>query len=104
MEIVQLLHNTHADADGQAKPIGDFRLINGPIAFLIYGPNINATINIQGTIATQDEVNDGTANWVTVEGGSFTEEKATALFVQFTHMRAQVDSYSAGTISVRMLL
>lgn len=104
MEIVQLLEDVTANTEGQPVAIGDFRIINGPISLLVYGSGISATVNIKGTIATQDEVNEGTATFETITGGSFTDAAATALITQFTHIRADVESYSAGTISARMLL
>ncbi len=104
MDVKQLLLDVTSDANGAPVKIGDYRGINGPIPFLIYGSGISATINIQGTIATDDEVAAATCTWITIDGGDFTTEKATALFAPFTHVRGQVTSYSAGTISMRMLL
>ena len=104
MDVITLLDEITADADGTAYKVGDYRLVNGPIAFLIYGDNISATVNIQGTIATDAEVTAGTAPFRTINGGSFTEEAATALVAQFSHIRGQVISYSSGTVSLRMLI
>lgn len=106
MDVYTLISANAATITGNPVKIGDYRLINGAIPFLIYGEDatITATINIQGTVATDAEVSAGTAKFITIDGGSFTSQAATALIAQFSHIRAQISSYSAGTISVRMLL
>jgi hypothetical protein len=105
MDVIQLLSLATGSRIGPTVPIGDFRLINGPIPIHIYGDNIVATVEIQGTLATQGDVNisSSDATFTTIENGSFTAKTITALFSQVSHIRAYVSSYTSGTVGVRIL-
>ena len=98
---VNLLFNTRATGSGSPLEIGDFRLMNGAIPILLHG-TFSATIEIQATIALNDDVVLGNCNWVTIEGGTFTDEVATALFAPFTHIKGYVSSYTSGTINLKV--
>lgn len=103
MEIKQLLTAVTVVGAGNAVAIDTDKLVNGAIPILIYGGigAIAAEIEIQGTIATNAEVAAGTCNWEVIEGGIFREEIATALIAPFSHIRANITSYTNGTISIR---
>lgn len=103
MDIKQLLTAAIAIGAGNAVPIDSSKLVNGAIPILIHGEvgPVEAEIEIQGTIATQSEVDLGTCNWEAIEGGLFRKETATALIAPFSHIRANVVAYTCGTISIR---
>lgn len=106
MEIINLLSNAISSEVGSAISIGDFRMINGPIPIHIYGENIAATIEIQGTLAIQEDVNisASTATFTTIENGTFYVKTLTALFAPVTHLRANISAYTSGTVNVCILI
>jgi hypothetical protein len=101
---VSLLIDSVATGAGTHVAVGDFRLMNGAIPILLYGGSAGfvATVGIQGTIALPDDANSGNCKWITIEGGEFTEETASALFAPFTHLRGYVSAYTSGTINLKI--
>jgi len=75
----------------------------GSIPILISGVT-NATVILEATIATDREVIEGTAQWKTVSGGSWTADIADGFYTPFTHVRGRVTVYTAGTITMRILI
>jgi hypothetical protein len=104
MDVKQLLDNegTTGAFSSEALKIGDYRLINGAIPVMVYG-TFTGTVQIEGTIATDEEVADDTAEWMALVGGSFTSAGIMALFTQVSHIRATID-ISDGGVSVRSYL
>ena len=59
------------------------------------------TVTLEGTVATQYEINNGTAAWATISSASWTADVADGLFTPFTHIRGRVTAYAAGTITMK---
>ena len=100
MDVVQVLDAEDTTGSSSAVKIGNYRLINGSIPIMVYG-SFTGTVQIEGTISTDDEVADNSAVWLPLVGGSFTSTGFMALFTQVSHIRATVD-LSGGAVSVRL--
>jgi hypothetical protein len=64
----------------------------------------NATVTLEATIATQQEVDDNTALWENVSSASWTADVADGLFTAYTHIRGRVTAYVSGTIYMRIVV
>ena len=61
------------------------------------------TVILEGTIATQAEVNGATAAWTAITGASWTVPALASLTLAYTHIRANVTAYTSGSITVRAI-
>jgi len=75
----------------------------GSLPILISGI-ITATVTLEATIATDTEVDNGTAKWETISLAVWTADICDGLFTPFTHIRGRVIAYTAGTIFMRTLV
>ena len=93
MEIVQLCKDISEDTVGRIVKLQGSRMEQGPIPVQVYTNDDSpfaATIEIEGTIASDTEVDAGTAVWSVIGGASWTHPTLDALFAQPTHIRAKV--------------
>lgn len=61
------------------------------------------TVILEGTIATQAEVNALTAVWLPLAGASWTVPTLTGVDAPVTHVRANVTAYTSGAITVKVI-
>jgi len=100
MNIITFLDAATSTATSSAIRVNDKRIISGPIPVTISGIT-TATVVFEGAIATQAEVDAGTANFELMAQGSFTEDAADGILTAFPFIRARISDYTAGTITVR---
>jgi len=103
MQIQILLDGVTATGAGEAYAISARRTEFGAIPILVSGIT-TATVILEGTIASEQEVREGSAIWKPIQGASWSSDIADGLFTAFSHIRANVTSYTAGTITVRALI
>ena len=94
-----------ATGTGAGSPVAipAARMLVGSIPIHVSGTFVG-TVAVEGTIATQSEVDGLTAVWTQIEGGSFTTPTLTAVFTAPTHIRANVTAYTSGTINIKGLI
>ena len=101
ISIVNLIDGVGANVVGVPLAL-DKNLWNGGGSLPIVVTGItNATVSLQATIATQVEVDAGTAVWEQVSSASWTADVADGLFTPFTHIRGVTTAWVAGTITMR---
>lgn len=61
------------------------------------------TAVLEGTIATQAEVNALTAVWAPITGASWTGPGIAGVETPFTHIRANVTAWTSGAITMRVI-
>jgi len=104
MEIRTLINAATGNTTGDALRLDTRRQTLGAIVVHVFG-TFTATGSIQGTIATQQEVDEGTAVWSTICGATWTQASVDALFIAPTHIRGVVSGWSAGTsITIKVLV
>ena len=75
----------------------------GSIPILLSGV-ITATVQLEGTIATDYDINKNLAVFEAISNAVWTADTADGLFTPFTHIRANVVSWTAGTITMKTLM
>lgn len=103
MDIHVLLDGVTGTGAGTPVKINEKRIISGPIPFQLSGIT-TATVVVEGTIATQAEVDAGTAVWEILVNGSFTSDTADGILTAFPYIRGNVTAYTAGTITAKIQL
>ena len=101
MKIYELLNAAAATGEGDSVAIKGYRTQEGYIPIQIFGTFVG-TVILEGTIAPETDVTAGTATWSEIKGARFGSAACTALVCPFTHIRANVLSYTSGSISVRV--
>ena len=101
MQIIQLLDAANAISIGTPFQIPERRQERGNIPFLVYGTFVG-TVVLEATIASQQEVEEGTASWVALSDGSWTTSVADCFYGGYTHIRGRVTAYTSGSISMRI--
>ena len=66
----------------------------------IYG-TFTATVKIEGTLSTDEEIENGTAQFTQITGMAFTSPALTSINEAFSHIRANVTAYTSGSIFVK---
>jgi hypothetical protein len=105
MEIIQLCKDFSGDGVGRVVKLVGSRIENGPIPIQIYTNEdipFSATVRLEGTIATEDEINANNVIWSPIGGALWTEPTLDALFVQPTHIRCRITEYVSGSVSIRL--
>ena len=105
MEIIQLCNNLCKEGVGHAVKLPGARIQQGPIPVQIYSNEDSpfaATVYIEGTIASDEEVNSGNVKWSVIGGAIWTAPTLDALFAQPTHIRVRISEYVSGSISIRI--
>jgi len=104
-QVYQLCSASAATGAGSTIKMDGWRMGLGPIAVQIYTTQATAfvgTVKLQGSIATELEVQAGTEHWSDVNGAGWSAEMIDALFIKTPYMRTFVSSWTSGEISVRM--
>lgn len=73
-----------------------------PMAIEVFGTFVG-TVILEGTIATQAEVNAGTATWLPITGASWTVPTLAAITCPVSHLRANVTAWTSGAVNVRAI-
>jgi len=105
MEIMQLCENCSSLCVGETFKLSGNRAGLGPMPIQIYSPNKQpfvGTVQLEGTIADEIEINNNTVKWTILSGAIWTIETIDAVFVQVTHIRVNISEYISGSISVRL--
>ena len=101
VSIVNLLDGVTSAVAGVPLPLDkNIWKGGGSLPILISGIS-GDTVTLEGTIATQYEVDNGTVVWATISYASWTANVADGLFTPYTHIRGRCTVYSAGTITMR---
>lgn len=103
--IVKLLDAVTANTTGSPIKIRRDQIKKyGSIPILIESPvAMTANVNIEATIATDQEVDEGSAEFHAI-GAAWTTEGIQTLSNPWTHIRGVVDTYVAGTITLKVVL
>ena len=105
MEVYQLVNGSMATGPGAAYKLGGWRMPLGPIPIQIYTTQATAfvaTVKLQGTIATGEELNAGLNRWSDINGALWTGETLDAIFTQPMYIRTYITAYTSGKIYVRI--
>lgn len=88
-------------ATGAGNPVACPPEINQwPMGVEVFGTFVG-TVILEGTIATQAEVNGSTATWLPITGASWTTPTLAQITAPYTHIRANVTAYTSGSINAR---
>lgn len=74
----------------------------GSIPIVISGI-VTATVILEGTVAEDVQVENGSAMWEKINLAEWTADIADGLFTPFTHIRGRVVSYTAGNIYMKTI-
>ena len=74
----------------------------GSIPIVISGIT-TATVILEGTVATDLQVENGSAMWEKINLAEWTADVADGLFTPFTHIRGRVTAYTAGNIYMKTI-
>ncbi|GEM_PF-5751324 len=90
-----------ANATGPGNPVALApEMTRKPLGLEVFGTFVG-TVILEGTIATQAEVNGATASWAAIPTASWTTPALANLTTPYTHVRANVTAYTSGAINVR---
>lgn len=73
-----------------------------PLGVEVFG-TFTGTVILEGTIASQAEVNAATAVWLPITGASWTAQTLASITAPYTHIRANVTAITGGAVNVRAL-
>jgi hypothetical protein len=104
MQIQTLLDGVNSVGPGPYLRVNDNRTINGgPIALQLSGITV-ATVVIEGSISTQEEIDAGTAEWTAINLATWTADVADGLFTSFPYIRGNVTAWTSGIITLRVFI
>jgi len=101
--VTQLVNAATGTGAEPAVKVDERRIDHGYIALQVYGTFVG-TVDIQGTIATQQEIDEGTAVWSNITSATFSAPTCTKLDTAYPWIRGNVSGYTSGTINVRALI
>ena len=79
----------------------------GPIPIQVYttlATDFVGTVILEGTVSSQQEIDEDTAVWSPINGASWTAETCDGLTTAFPWIRGNVTAYTSGSINVRALI
>lgn len=102
MNIIKFFEDQTSVGISDHLKLGDRYQTNGgtAIPFQIVGIT-NAIVVLEATIATDHEVQFGTAKWTPIFDMSFSADTCVGLFIPFPYIRANITNYTSGVISVK---
>ena len=103
MQIVTLASAATATGAGATRILDERRMDNGPIPLQISGTFVG-TVKLEGSISTEQEINESTAVWSPINGGEWTTPTCDSLFCSFPYIRANVTAFTSGSITVKALI
>ena len=104
LTIVKLLDGATSTVTGKPVKMPTKRVHGaGSIPFVLSGITV-ANVVLEATIATQREVDEGTAQWEQIQSASWSADIADGIFTAFSHIRARVSAYTSGTITLTIFV
>jgi len=101
--IVTLINGATGTMTGTAVKLDTNRFKQGGSIPILISGITTATVSLEATIATDAEVNAGTAMWEQIMAAEWSADTCDDLIAAYTHIRGRVTAHTAGTIYMRIL-
>ena len=101
--IYTLLDGVTATGAGGAVKLTQKRTNIFPSSIHVSGIVAGDVVSIEGTIATEAEIDAGTCTWTEINGGSFTADSLDSIATNFSGIRANLTANAGGgTVTVKI--
>lgn len=87
---------------GLIVPVNADRL-RVPVGIQLGGGAV-ATVQLMGTIATQQQINEGTAEWDVIQDAEWSSDGLYGLFVPYPFIQANISAYTSGNPTLKVWL